>query len=100
MSAVRQGSLDESGPLSPASRIRLRDPILWVSVQARIALALGIVFLMSVKPGLIGSLTTIGVSLIAGLVASTPIWGRGSESDPAIAAATSLDEARLARERS
>jgi hypothetical protein len=67
----------EQGALSPAYRERLRDPALKVSLQARAAIALGIVFVMTVKPDLAGSLAAIGVAAILGLAAS---WAaRGAE---------------------
>jgi undecaprenyl pyrophosphate phosphatase UppP len=46
----------------------------------RVALALGIVFLMSVKPGLSGSLATLGIALLVGISASTPAPSRWMES--------------------
>lgn len=46
----------------------LRQPLLWIVTQIRVALALGIVFLMTLKPDLIGSLLTIGIAALLGLV--------------------------------
>jgi len=46
----------------------LRQPLLWIVTQIRVALALGIVFLMTLKPDLIGSLLTIGIAVILGFV--------------------------------
>jgi hypothetical protein len=66
----------ETGPLSPALRLRLRDPLLWTSVQTRAALALSIVFLMTVKPDLGGGLLTTGVAAVLGLASALPAWGR------------------------
>jgi protein-S-isoprenylcysteine O-methyltransferase Ste14 len=42
-------------------------PLLWMSIQTRIAIALGIVFLKITKPELAGSLITIGVAIVLGL---------------------------------
>ncbi len=98
MSAVRRATFEEGGPLSPASRALLRDPVLWGSVQARVALALGIVFLMSVKPGLTGSLATLAVASLAGIAASTRAWGRRSESDSTVTGAGSHKQPLLAKD--
>jgi hypothetical protein len=74
--AVGRAAAAESGPLSPALRQRLHDPLLWTSVQTRTAIALGIVFLMTVKPDLTGALVTIGIAVVLGLVSSLPNWRR------------------------
>jgi hypothetical protein len=66
----------ESRPLSPTFRQQLGDPLLWTSIQTRAAIALGIVFLMTVKPGLGEALLTIGLALVLGLALALPAWGR------------------------
>jgi hypothetical protein len=55
---------------------RLDHPLLWIASQTRVVITLGIVFLMSVKPDLIGSLLTIDVATVLGLVSALPIPGR------------------------
>jgi hypothetical protein len=67
---------DELGPLSVTARAQLSDPFLAVSYLVRLAAALGIVFLMAVKPDLLGSLVTIGRALMAGLAAAAPAGRR------------------------
>lgn len=37
-----------------------------LTIQTRVAIALGIVFLITVKPGLVGVLLTIGVAVVLG----------------------------------
>ncbi len=74
--AVGRAAAAESGPLSPALRQRLHDPLLWTSVQTRTAIALGIVFLMTVKPDLAGALVTIGIAVVLGLASALPNWRR------------------------
>jgi len=54
----------------------LHHPLLWIAIQTRVAIALGIVFLMTVKPDLSRSLLTIGVAIVLGLVSALPIRGR------------------------
>jgi hypothetical protein len=83
-SGFRFASLDRCrrlGRNSPARYLygcysqQLRDPLLWASIQIRVAIALGIVFLMTVKPGLGGALLTIGVAIVLGLASALPGWG-------------------------
>jgi hypothetical protein len=51
LAAIGPAIASQSGLLSPALRQQLRDPLLWISIQTRAAIGLGIVFLMTVKPG-------------------------------------------------
>jgi hypothetical protein len=81
--AIQQGVAAESGTLSPTLRQRLNDPVMWISLQTRTAIALGIVFLMTVKPDGVGSLITIGVAIILGLASSLPMRRRVRAKDAA-----------------
>lgn len=45
-------------------------PLLWISIQTRIAIALGIVFLKATKPDWGGSLLAIGVAIVLGIVSA------------------------------
>jgi hypothetical protein len=63
----------ESGPLAPALRGQFADSTLWRSVHLRVSIALGVVFLMTVKPGLAGSLLTVAVAVGIGLASP---WSR------------------------
>jgi hypothetical protein len=45
-------------------------PVLWASFKARVAILVGIVFLMTVKPPLEGSLIAMAVAIAAGFLAS------------------------------
>ena len=76
MAAIGPAVAAERGSLSPTLRQRLHDPLLWTSIQTRAAIALGIVFLMTVKPGLDGALLTIGVAVVLGLASALPAWRR------------------------
>jgi hypothetical protein len=51
-------------------RRHLQDPILAASVHLRVAVALGIVYVMMFKPSLIASLLIVGATLAAGLAPS------------------------------
>lgn len=64
----------------------LRQPLLWIVTQIRVTLALGIVFLMTLKPDLMGSLLTIGIAVSLGLVLARFTLGSeqaGDETDQA-----------------
>jgi hypothetical protein len=75
MAAVGRALASEKGPLSPSLQQLANHPLLWISIQTRVAIALGIVFLMTVKPGLGGSLLTIGMATVLGLAFSLPMTG-------------------------
>jgi hypothetical protein len=67
MRAIRKAIASESGPISPTLDRLLHHPLLWVSMLTRVGIALGIVFLMTVKPALVGSLIVLGVAILVGL---------------------------------
>ena len=70
-------ALPDSGPLDRSWRARAADPLLALSLRLRIAIALGILFLMTVK--LVqtwAALAAMAVAVIAGVAASLPAWRR------------------------
>lgn len=75
MAAIGRSVAEGSGLLHQ----RLDDPLIWASLRLQTAIALGIVFLMTVKPGLPGSLLTVGVAIVLGLIFSLPAMRRASE---------------------
>ena len=48
----------------------VNDPMLWISIQTRVAIVLGIIFLKIAKPDWIGSFLTIGVAVVLGIVSA------------------------------
>ncbi len=68
MSAIARMVATEQRSVALALHSAIHHPLLWISMQTRIALALGIVFLMAVKPDLVGALVAVGVSLVAGVI--------------------------------
>jgi hypothetical protein len=70
MAAVGRALTTEKGALSNTFHSLANHPLLWISIQTRVAIALGIVFLKIAKPDLGGSLLTIGVAIVLGLVSS------------------------------
>jgi hypothetical protein len=66
VSRVRK-SLETSGTITPLVEVR---PTLWASFVIRAALLVAVVFLMTVKPGPVGSLAALGTAVAAGLIVS------------------------------
>jgi hypothetical protein len=59
-----------AGPLSDDLQRALRDPILLTSLRTRLAIVLGVVFLMTVKPSSLASVVVIILAAAIGLLAS------------------------------
>jgi hypothetical protein len=72
MTAIRESIAKETGSLSAALYQRLHHPALWIAIQIRVSIALGIVFLMTIKPDLVGSIITIAVAAVFGLISALP----------------------------
>ncbi len=51
-------------------------PLLWISLQTRIALALGIVLLKTAKPDWGGSLLVVGAAIVLGIASAVPAFRR------------------------
>ena len=80
--AIMQTVAGETGTISGALRQRLLDPVLVLSAWLRTALGLGVIFVMSLKPGAAGSVTALGVALVLGFAAGFPAWSRGRHALP------------------
>ena len=81
MGAITRAMSMEAGVVSASLRQLLRYPLLWIAIHIRVAIALGIVFLMTVKPDVGGSLLTIGVATVLGLILALPRVGRERTQD-------------------
>lgn len=66
------------GALPPEARARLRDPLVWSSVQIRIGIALGIVLNMTVKPDALGAVLALVAFALLGWAAAL-VTGRGAQ---------------------
>jgi hypothetical protein len=64
---VRLAQEAADGSLPPALERQAHDPVLLTTVWSVTALLLGIVFLMTNKPQLVGALVTMAVALVLGL---------------------------------
>ena len=73
MASIGQALTKEKGPVSQAFQSLANHPFLWISIQTRVAIALGIVFLKTTKPDIWGSLLTIGVAIILGIASTLPL---------------------------
>ena len=73
MAAIGKALANEQGSLSHNLQNLVNHPLLWISIQTRVWIALGIVFLMTVKPNLAGSLLAIGIAAIVGLATALPM---------------------------
>lgn len=71
------------GAIPEALSMRIYDPVLRTAVQTLLVLLLGIVFLMTVKPSLTGSIITMIVALLLGLASALlPVGRRGRAERP------------------
>jgi hypothetical protein len=66
----------ERVPLSQTFHSLANHSLLWFSLQTRVAIALGIVFLKIAQPDWGGSLITIGVAIVLGLASAVPVSRR------------------------
>lgn len=62
-------------PIPPELERRIADPVLWTALQTAGFIAVGVVFLMTNKPGALASLTTLAVAIVLGVVTARP-WRR------------------------
>jgi hypothetical protein len=76
MAAIEKAVAVENGPISASLYQLLHQPRLRIAIHARVAITLGIVFLMTVKPDLSGSLLTIGIATVLGLISAVSMPNR------------------------
>jgi hypothetical protein len=82
MAAMGRSLATEKGQLSQTFHILANHPLLAISIQTRVAITLGIVFLKIVKPDLGGSLLTMGVAIVVGLASALPMPRRERVQEP------------------
>jgi hypothetical protein len=73
MTAIGQAVATENGPVSQTFYNLVNYPVLWISIQTRVAITLGIIFLKIAEPNLGGSLLTIAVAIVLGVVSALPM---------------------------
>ena len=72
MNRIRAAVTNEIGRASAPINVLLNNPLLSTAIHLRVSLALGIVFLMTVKPDWGGALLTISIAAFVGLVSGLP----------------------------
>ena len=73
MAAMGHALATEKGAVSQTFHRLANHPLLWISIQTRVAITLGIVLLKTARPDLSGSLLIIGVALVLGLASALPM---------------------------
>ncbi|HWL23748.1 MAG TPA: hypothetical protein VNR38_08360 [Ureibacillus sp.] len=82
LKAILMAANEESASTpSPNLIKKVQDRLLWISVITMTALAIGIVFLMTVKLALIGSLVTFAIAIAVGFISSTLILKRAASAN-------------------
>lgn len=76
MRAIRQACANAK-TINPDLFSRVQDPVLMISLSARIFVFFGIVLLMAAKPELWESISTVGISVLLGLLSSLVFRRRG-----------------------
>jgi hypothetical protein len=86
MATLGQSAVGESdsAPVTGALWTQAHDPVTWVSVNASAAFAIGIVYLMTLKPDALGSVIALLIALVVGLVFGFLTQGRPAAA-PALA---------------
>jgi hypothetical protein len=74
MAAIGQALAMEKGSISQHLHNLLKDPILWISIQTRVAIVLSIIFLKIATPNLGVSLLTMGVAIVLGITSALPMF--------------------------
>lgn len=73
MAAMGRALAMEKGSASQTFHNLVNHPILWISIQTRVAIVLGVIFLKIAKPELGGSLLTIGGAIVLGIASALPM---------------------------
>jgi hypothetical protein len=82
LKAIHTGVVTTEAPVgafSPGLKRQITDPVVRAAVQINAFTGLGVVFLMTTKPGLGGSLITLAVALLLGIVTGRVFWRPGEE---------------------
>lgn len=73
MTAIKRAATAEDGPVSSSLHQLLRHPLIGIAINTRVAIALGIVYLMTAKPPLYTALLIMGVAIAVGLASALPL---------------------------
>jgi Predicted integral membrane protein (DUF2269) len=72
LTAIRKAAESSDRAIPFALQRRMADPVLLTSVQTAGMIGLGVVFLMTIKPDLLGSLIVLAVALVLGVISAQP----------------------------
>lgn len=82
--AVNVFSLSKNNdPIPEEIKSKLRDPMLLRSYKMRLPIAAGIIYIMTLKPGWTGSIVTIIISIIMGILINLPAAEKSKELESA-----------------
>lgn len=85
VAAIGQAASGASGPMSPRLNQALHSPALWVAIHLRVAILVGILYLMNAKPDLVGALLAMLAAVVVGLASVLPVLGQArAQEDPAM----------------
>jgi hypothetical protein len=73
MAAIGQALAMDKGSVSQTFQNLMNDPMLWISLQTRAAIVLGIIFLKIATPGSASALLTIGIAIVLGMASALPM---------------------------
>jgi hypothetical protein len=76
LASIGRAAMQQSGPLPESMRALLTRPGLWGSIFGMNGGAMGIVWLMTTKPGWIGSIAVVLGLTLAGFVVGHAVAGR------------------------
>lgn len=79
MATIGRTLVAEKRPIPQMFHVLASQPLLWISIQSRVSIALGIVFLMTIKPDLYGSLLTIAIAIVLGVASALSVSRREQE---------------------
>lgn len=74
MIAIGKALSAEDESLSAEIHERFNDRFIWKSLYVRVAMAVGIIFLMTFRPGIVGSLVAMVVAAGIGFAIGVPAW--------------------------
>ena len=72
MAAIGRALFAAKTPVLDTVHHLASHPLLWISIQTRLAIVLGIIFLKTARPDWAWSLATIGVAIIMGIASALP----------------------------
>lgn len=65
-----------SGPVTDDLKAKVRDPAIWIGSHYQPIMAATVMFLMTIKPGMMGSLIAIGVAIVLSVGSAAPMMKR------------------------